>query len=497
MKLILNSEMSFILGIDQGTTGTTAIILNQSAKVVASCNIPFEQHFPKAGWVEHHPNQIWESIERSVRAVIKKAKIKSTQIECIGITNQRETVSLFKGSKALHPFIVWQDRRTTEDCKKLSKFSKKIIAKTGTPIDPYFSSTKIAYLYKKLGLSKKDPNIRFRTIDSFLINKMTGEDVIEATNAHRTQLMNLKSGKWDPELFKIFGIPLSAHPELIPSQGMNLKTKRLSFLPDGIPIQACLGDQQAALFGQAAWRKGEGKITYGTGAFILVNTGENPIWSKNKMVSTLAIQWKNGKRQFAVEGSVFICGAWVQWLRDQLQIISQSGDIEGLAKRVENSNEVLVIPALAGMGAPFWKANLRGAILGLSRGSNRMHLARASLEALAFQNKALIDAIKKDAPRLKTKWKVDGGAVKNDLLMQIQSDALGLPIYRPKNLEATSTGVALLAGYSQGIFSMAQIKKSIQIERAFRPQLKKGVEMRKLYQIWYASVQNLSPRITQ
>ena len=480
-----------ILGIDQGTTGSTAILLSEKGRLTARYTATVPQHFPQAGWVEHDPKEILSSVREAVLGVLHEANISPQQILCVGLTNQRETVSLFDGNKALHRFIVWQDRRTSADCKKLSSQRNKIFRRTGTPIDPYFSSTKISWLMKKLKVSKKNKSIRFRTIDSFLLKTFTGEDVIEASNAHRTQLLNLMSAKWDSNLLSAFKIPMHMCPEVIPSEGMNLKTKGLSFLPDGIPIQAVLGDQQAALFGQAAWKAGEGKMTFGTGAFILLNTGEKPVFSKNSLVSTIALQWKNGKRSYALEGSAFICGAWVQWLREQLGMIESSEQIEDLAKTVHESYGVLVIPALSGMGAPFWKPLLRGAILGLTRGSNKSHLARASLEALSFQNRALIDAMKKDNPRLRTHWKVDGGAVKNNLLMQIQSNVLGSKIFRPKNLEATATGAALLAAYAHQILSLKDIEEIWKVDRIFEPSKKQKTHYDSLYKNWIKQLQAL------
>jgi len=486
--------MSFILGIDQGTTGSTACLLNEQARIIASSTAPVPQHFPKPGWVEHKPEEIWQSLRAAISTTLNKADISANQIACIGLTNQRETLSLFQGSKALHPFIVWQDRRTSEACKKLKSKEKTIRSRSGTPVDPYFSSTKIAWLIKVLKVSRRTKDIRFRTIDSFVLNRMTGADVTEATNAHRTQLVNLRTARWDSTLLDIFDIPQNFCPEIVPSEGFGLKTKGLDFLPDGIPIQACLGDQQAALFGQLAWKKGEGKITFGTGAFVLLNTGDKPVHSKNSLVSTLAWEWSNGKKVYALEGSAFICGAWVQWLRDQLGLIHSSDEIENLAHEVSDSGGVMVVPALTGLGAPFWRSELRASIQGLTRGSLKTHIARASLEALCFQNRALIDAMKRDASLKNTQWKVDGGAVKNNLLLEIQADVLNTKIYRPRNLEATATGVALLAGQASGHYNLSEIQASYEPDRTFEARPTQHKNLNKIYSSWKALAQN-SPLI--
>jgi len=458
-----------ILGIDQGTTGTTAVVLSHKGKVLGRATTPVKQFFPEPGWVEHDPRNIWKTVETSVVSALRKARVNPKKISCIGLTNQRETVSLFRGSEPMHRFIVWQDRRTSSFCDQLQKNEESIIKIAGTPVDPYFSSSKIRWLLEALQIEQTSSTMRFRTIDSFLIYQMTGADVMEATNASRTSLMDLDSCTWSDELFEIYGIPRSLAPRIIPSQNSELRTKGLKFLPDGIPVSACLGDQQAALFGQCGWNEGSGKITYGTGSFILLNTGKNSVRSKSKLVSTLGLQWQNGEKYFALEGSVFICGAWIQWLRDGLKMIRSSSDSETLAKKTKDSGGVFVVPALTGMGAPFWKADARGAILGLTRGSSEEHVALASLEALAFQNTALIEAMKNDADLKRVEWRVDGGAVSNKLLMQIQSDALSAKIIRPKNLEATATGAAFLAAHQQGIMSLKDIEAAWKLDQVFEP----------------------------
>lgn len=471
-----------IIALDQGTTGTTAILMNEKAELIERFSVKTPIRFPRPGWVEQNPEEIRRCAESAISGLLKKSKLSSKRVMALGITNQRETVSLFDGKKALYPFIVWQDRRSSKICESHKKQAALIHRKTSTPIDPYFSSTKIEWILKNNKIAKKNKNIRFRTIDSFLLHSFSGEDVIEISNASRTQLLGIKSLRWDEDLFEIFGIPKSFAPQIIASE-CSLKTKGMRSLPDGIPICAVLGDQQAALFGQLGFQKNHGKITFGTGSFILLNTGETPIFSKNSLVGTVALQWANGKTLYALEGSAFVCGAWIDWLKDNLKIFERSSDSENLSKKVKGSDGVFVVPALTGLGAPFWKAERRGSIHGLSRGVTREHVARASLEALSFQNKALISAMKKD---LKTKkkmnWKVDKKMVENALLLQIQSNILNEKIVRPKNLEATATGVALLAGKSIGLFDLPQIKKSWKARDEFHPKEVKRYD--RLYQDW-------------
>lgn len=482
-----------ILAIDQGTTGTTAILMSISGDLISKTTIDFPQHFPKSGWVEHHPEEILTSVELAVRGVLSESARSAQEIKGIGITNQRETVTLFDGDRALHPFIVWQDRRTSDLCNKLKRSEKTVMRRSGLPLDPYFSGTKIRWLIDKLKVSRTNKKIRFRTIDSFLIHYFTGEDAIEITNASRTSLLHLKKRTWDPELLKIFKVPESFCPRVIPSEGMDFKTRGLDYLPDGIPIMAVLGDQQAALFGQCGFKKGSSKITFGTGSFILVHTGDKPVASKNKMISTIALQMKNGQTTYALEGSAFICGAWIQFMRDQLKFFNKASDSETLAIQTPDPDGVYVIPALSGLGAPFWQPQIRGAIVGLTRGSSKAHVARASLEALAFQNKALIDAMKKDTQMKQLSIRVDGGAVANDLLMQIQADVLGSSVIRPKNLEATGLGVGLLASLSLGYLKISDIQKLWVKEREFKARSKNYKELQKKFVIWSDFIRRLSP----
>jgi glycerol kinase len=480
-----------LLGIDQGTTGSTAVLLTGAGRRLASFTSAVPQHFPYPGWVEHDPEEIWKSVGLAVKGVLKISGANPKKIRAIGITNQRETVSLFQKEQPLHRFIVWQDRRTTEMCEKLKGSEKFVRSHSGLPIDPYFSATKIRWIAEKLKL-KKNSDVKFRTVESFLLNRLTGADVTEATNASRTSLLNLQHVSWDDDLFEFFRIPKHWAPTLIASEGFSFRTKRVGFLPDGIPICAALGDQQAALFGQLGWNSGTGKITYGTGSFVLLNVGEKPVISKNALVSTVALKWSSGRTAYALEGSAFICGAWVQWLRDQLGMIESADESEELARRAENSGEVYVVPALSGMGAPFWKPRIRGAIVGISRGSAKPEIALASLEALCFQNKALVDAMLKDFPKVKPSWRVDGGAVKNNLLLQIQANVFNSNIIRPQNLEATASGVAQLAGLSAHLLSESDIQKNWKKDREFFPKKDGQHSMLEKYRRWYDYVLKLA-----
>ncbi len=462
------------LGIDQGTTGTTALLLSKKGKVIGTLTVAVPQHFPQPGWVEHDPNELWKSVQKAVTGLLRKTKVSAKKILGVGITNQRETVTLFDDSKALHRFIVWQDRRTSDICKSLEPLASLVESRAGLPIDPYFSASKILWLKRKLNLSSRGSlsSIRFRTVESFLLEKLTGVDATELTNASRTSLLNLHSLRWDHDLCSAFEVPLAWCPPLIPSEGYDFKTKDVGFLPEGIPVVAALGDQQAALFGQCAWNRGEGKITFGTGSFILLNVGPEPARDSQGLVSTLALARASGERTFALEGSVFNCGSWLDWLANELVLFKNSKDSEALAKQCRSSSGVLIVPALTGLGAPFWKPQARAMISGISRGSGRAEIARASLEALAFQNKALIDAMMKagfGGTLPSTQWKVDGGVVRNNLLMQIQADLLGTPLVRPKNLEATALGVASLAALSLGAFSLSDLKSHWKAEKVFEP----------------------------
>lgn len=476
------STADYILALDQGTTGTTVSILNAKGDVVARVNQEYRQLFPKPGWVEHKPEDIWRSVISTIETALKRARVKGIDIACIGITNQRETVVIWdrKSGKPVYNAIVWQDRRTADECDRLNAEGHKelIRSKTGLVIDPYFSATKAKWILDHtLGARSKaeSGSLALGTIDTFLLWKLTGgaEHKTDVSNASRTLLMNLASGQWDDDLLRFFDVPRGLLPEIGDSSGAFGQTKGLKFLPDGIPITGIAGDQQAALFGQTCFEEGEAKCTFGTGSFLLMNTGTKVLRSSSGLLSTAA--WRlRGQNEivYALEGGAFICGAAVQFLRDQLGFIKTSREIEKLAAEVKDSGGVEFVPALTGLGAPHWDPHARGLICGLTRGTTRAHIARATLEAMALQNTQILLAMKSDLGEGIKSVRVDGGAAANSLLMQMQADYLGVDVVRPKMIETTSAGAAFLAGLGAGIFSnLEDIKKAWKVEKTFTPKL--------------------------
>jgi glycerol kinase len=465
-----------ILSIDAGTTGITVLVVSTSGEILSRGYQEFNQHFPKSGWVEHDPEEIWQATLNAVSAALKD----STEIpKAIGITNQRETVVLWdKDSlKPARKAIVWQDRRTSNLVVELrnSGVEAGVIEKTGLGLDPYFSSTKFLWLAQKepeLWQAVKSGQVLIGTVDSYLISRISGGKfhITDASNASRTQLLNIDTGEWDEDLLEMFQVPRSALPEVVSSYGKLAKADPESFLGLSIPITGVAGDQQAALFGQAAFEVGENKCTYGTGAFILSNTGANRVTSSRGLLTTIAWKEPSGKTFYALEGSVFIAGAAVQWLRDGLEMIETAPDVEQLALSVKNSNGVVFVPALTGLGAPYWDPYARGTIFGITRGTTKGHIARATLEAITFQVRDVVDAISQDTKNVLTALHVDGGAASNDLLMQLQSNTLGIPVIRGKNLESTGLGAAFLAGIGSGIWSTrAELKSIFELDRTFTP----------------------------
>lgn len=469
---------SFIMAIDQGTTSSRTCIINQAGGLVAEARETFKQIFPKPGWVEHDPEDIWYSTQRSMRLALEKAKIKGSQIRAIGITNQRETVMVWdsKTGKALSNAIVWQCRRTQAICEKLKKAKKEkiISAKTGLVLDPYFSATKVQWILKNVpgAMQKaKDGHALAGTVDTFLLWKLTAgkSHKTDVTNASRTMLMNIHTGWWDEELLKMFNVPEAILPEICPSNANFGETQGLGFLPDGIPITGMIGDQQAALFGQTCFEAGESKCTFGTGSFVLLNTGKKAVKSKNKLLTTIAWRLNNQETVYALEGGAFVCGAAVQWLRDGLGLISQSSEVESLAKTVNDTDGVEFVPALTGLGAPHWRPEARGVICGLTRGSTKAHIARATLEAMALQNMDVLATMQKDMGKKIRGLKVDGGAAANDLLMQMQADYLGVAVVRPANLETTALGAAFMAGLGAGVWKdLKELRKIAKVDREFK-----------------------------
>ena len=471
--------MKHILAIDQGTTGTKVLVMDELLNVVADHSESFEQHFPTPGWVEHDTDQIWETIEKGIQGVLKKVDPKS--ISAIGITNQRETVC-FWSKKTLQPLfraIVWQDRRTSERCEELKSqgWEEKIQEKTGLVTDPYFSSTKIEWALQNSSSVKQaaqSKDLAVGTVDSFLVSRLTAgaAHVTEASNASRTMLFNIREGRWDTELLKLFKVPVECLPIVKPSFSEFGKTKNVKGLPDGIPITGILGDQQSALLGQACVEVGQAKCTYGTGAFLLMNIGSEVKKSKHRLLTTIAWQNQKGEMTYALEGSAFMAGATIQWLRDGLQIISKSSEVEALANQVESTDGVVLVPAFAGLGAPYWNPGARATITGLTRGSTKAHIARAALEGIALQNVDILEAMEKDLGKELKVLKVDGGACSNNLLMQMQSSFLGRELRRPVLTETTALGAVFAAGLGQGIWSTFQeIEKVWKLDRIFKPSL--------------------------
>ena len=471
--------MSYLLALDQGTTSSRAIIFNEHGIVQATAQRETRIQTPHSGWVEQDAQEIWSSQIAVVQQALANARILAKDIKAIGLTNQRETTVIWdkRTGKPLAPAIIWQDRRATDWCNQLIQkdLNQLIQSKTGLRIDPYFSAGKLVWLLENVkGLKdlSKQGHVAFGTIDSWLVWNLTqgAEHVIEASNASRTMLMNLQNQTWDEELLELFNIPKSVLPKIIQSDHYVANTAE-GLLGATIPITGILGDQQSALFGQSCFEVGTAKNTYGTGCFMLFNTGHEVQYSQNKLLSTLAWQ-AQGQTTYALEGSVFMAGAIVQWLRDSLGIIQKSCDIEKLASTVEHTDGVVLVPAFTGLGAPHWDSDARALLCGMSRGTTKAHIARAALEAIAFQVSDVLSAMQSDIAQPLKELRVDGGASSNDMLMQFQADILNVPVLRPKMLESTAWGAAAMAGLKAGVFtSFSDIAESWQLERAFEPNM--------------------------
>jgi glycerol kinase len=470
--------MKYILALDQGTTSSRAILFNHEGGIVATAQKEFRQIFPKPGWVEHDAQEIWATQAGVAAEVLQTARAKAADVAAIGITNQRETTVVWdrKTGKPVCNAIVWQDRRTASICDKLraQKLDKLIQRKTGLVVDAYFSATKVQWMLQNVkGLKARAAKgeLAFGTIDTWLLWNLTGGKVhaTDVSNASRTMLYDIRKGDWDDELLKIFGVPRSMLPEVKDSSGVFGET---SLLGGSIPVAGIAGDQQSALFGQVCTKPGMVKNTYGTGCFMLMNTGTKPIASKNKLLTTVA--WRiGGRTEYALEGSVFIAGAAIQWLRDGLGIIKNSADVEALAASVADTGGVYLVPAFAGLGAPHWDAYARGTLVGMTRGTTAAHIARAALEGIALQVMDILKAMEADAGIKLKELRVDGGASVNNLLMQMQCDLLGVPVVRPKVNETTALGAACLAGLAVGFWkNVADIAKHWQMDRKFKPAMK-------------------------
>ena len=484
----------FLVAIDQGTTSTRTILFDTSGNVKFISQREFKQYFPKNGWVEHDPNEIWKTTLSSLKKVLQKANKLNGKILSIGITNQRETTVIWnkKNGKPIYNAIVWQDRRTQEYCDNLKKnnFENKIRNKTGLFIDPYFSATKIKWILNNVKNSKKllkSNDLLFGTIDTFLIWKLTKgqKHLTETTNASRTMLFNINTNKWDKDILKKLKIPYKILPE-VKNSADNFGITNKKVVGKEIPISAVLGDQQAAAVGQSCFQKGSIKSTYGTGAFVIMNTGSKKILSKNKLLTTICYTLK-GKNTYALEGSIFIAGAGVQWLRDKIKLIKNANEAEKIAKSEKNNYGVYVVPAFSGIGAPYWRSDARGLITGLTRDSDWKSLVRAVVESVAYQSYDLFDAMKKDGLKPKV-IKVDGGMVANNWFTQFLSDIINLKVVRPKVLETTALGVALLAGYQVGEFkSLNEIHVKSKKDRVFSPKLHKSLR-NNLLQGWKQAI---------
>lgn len=484
----------YILAIDQGTTSTRTILYNHAGQQVMSSQREFQQYFPKPGWVEHDANEIWLSTLVVMTETIQRANVKPQQVAAIGITNQRETTVVWDRHTGLPVYhaIVWQSRQSDEICQRLKNEGKEdfIRSKTGLVLDPYFSATKLVWLFENVpGLKEKamKGDLMFGTIDSWLVYKLSGgkRHVTDVTNASRTLLYNIYENCWDQELLELFGIPESMLPEVVSSSEVYCTTAPYHFFGQEIPIASMIGDQQAALFGQNCFEKGKMKNTYGTGGFMLMNTGDEAIQSKNGLLTTIA--WKiNDEIKYALEGSIFVSGSLIQWLRDGLQLFKDASETQHMALSVEDSNGVIIVPAFVGLGAPYWDDQARGTILGLTRGTTKEHLVRAALEAMCYQSKDLIVAMQQDTNITINELYVDGGATANEFLLQCQSDILQIPVTRLKVNETTALGAARLAGLAVGYWTMDDFKG--EILATYQPKL--DVEKsNKMYKRWLKAVQ--------
>lgn len=487
----------YVLAIDQGTTGSTALLFDKAGNLHAKVNKEFRQIYPKPGWVEHDPEEILQVTLDVVKEALSRAGAESHDVAAIGITNQRETTVVFdrETGKPFYNAIVWQCRRTAPLCEKLKKqgLSSVFQKKTGLVIDAYFSGTKLKWILDNVPGVKnkaKEGKALFGTIDTFLIYHLTGckTHVTDYSNASRTLIFNIHKLTWDKDLLKILSIPAAMLPQVLPTSHIYGETVSIGPLEQGIPVASCVGDQQGALFGQACFKPGVVKNTYGTGCFALMNTGEKAVPSKHKLLTTIA--WGlDGKVEYALEGSIFIAGAAVQWLRDEMKLIENAGQSESYAAQVSDTGGVYFVPAFVGLGAPYWDMYARGTMVGATRGTNRFHLVRAVLESIAYQTRDVLDAMKKDSGLALKELRVDGGAVANNFLMQFQSDVLGVPVKRPKISETTAAGAAFLAGLATGFWnSKKEIEAIWQEDRAFSPCMKPS-QVNALYKGWQKAVE--------
>ncbi|KKI85577.1 glycerol kinase GlpK [Shouchella clausii] len=490
-------EKTYILAIDQGTTSTRSILFNLEGEIVHTVQKEFKQYFPHPGWVEHNANEIWNSTLSVISGLFTETDVEPRQIKAIGITNQRETTVVWdkETGKPVYHALVWQSRQTEDICKTLrdAGHNETFRSKTGLLIDPYFSGTKVKWILDHVeGARERAENgeLLFGTIDSWLIWKLSGgkAHVTDYSNAARTLMYNIHDLQWDEELLRILDIPKAMLPEVKSSSEVYANTVEYHFFGEQIPIAGVAGDQSAALFGQACFDKGMVKNTYGTGCFILMNTGNEAVTSENGLLTTIA--WGlDGKVEYALEGSIFVAGSAIQWLRDGIKLLESAKDSEAYAKRIESSEGVYVVPAFVGLGTPYWDSDARGAMYGLTRGTTREHIVRATLEALAYQTKDVMEAMESDSGLESKKLRADGGVVKNDFLMQFQSDLLDAPVERPTINETTALGAAYLAGLAVGVWKDKQeIADKWKIDRSFEPEMEK-TERETLYGGWKTAIE--------
>ncbi len=488
------TKQRYVVALDQGTTSSRAIIFDHDARIVAVSQREFTQHYPQPGWVEHDPMEIWATQSSTLTEALAKSGIHNDEIAAIGITNQRETTVVWEKAtgKPVYNAIVWQCRRTAAICEELKArgLDNYVRENTGLLLDAYFSGTKVKWILDNVeGAREKAERgeLLFGTVDTWLIWKMTNGEVhvTDPTNASRTMLYNIRDLQWDGHILQELGIPASRLPQVRPSSEVYGYTTRGGGAQ--IPISGIAGDQQAALFGQLCFEKGMAKNTYGTGCFLLMNTGETPVKSESGLLTTIAVG-PTGNVNYALEGSVFMGGATVQWLRDELRLIDDATDTGYFAGKVKDSNGVYLVPAFVGLGAPYWDPYARGAIVGLTRGANRNHIIRAALESIAYQSRDVLDAMQKDSGIRLASLKVDGGAVANDFLMQFQSDIMGTTVVRPKLIETTALGAAFLAGLAVGSWeSTAELRDKVSIDREFEPALP-AEQREQLYSGWQKAV---------
>ncbi|WHQ37420.1 glycerol kinase GlpK [Spiroplasma sp. SV19] len=489
----------YIISLDEGTTSCRTLVINKKGEVVASDALEFSQIFPKAGWVEHDAVEIWNSQRTTLVQSVNKAKIKPEDILGIGITNQRETVVMWdkRSGLPIYNAIVWQDRRTAKYCDELIAQGKSelVQAKTGLVINPYFSATKIKWILDNVDGARElanDNNLLFGTIDTWLIYRLTGgkTHITDSTNASRTMLFNIHTKEWDDELLTLLDIPKGILPTVKSSSEVYGHTFPGLLSKDTdiqIPIASAIGDQQAALFGQLCLEPGEVKNTYGTGCFILMNTGQTPIKSNNGLLTTIALDYK-GTTTYALEGSVFVAGAAVQWLRDQIKIIYHASETDWYTNLVKDDQQVYVVPSFTGLGSPYWDSYSRGAIFGLERGTKREHLVKATLESLAYQSYDVITAMAEDLKKPIKRIKVDGGASRNEYLMQFQADITQVEVIRPKSIETTALGAAFLAGLAVGFWtSRDEIKQILMVDKTYKAKLDQAI-VHKLLKGWKVAV---------